>query len=293
VIQCSCSRPIRDSAFLCRWCTEALEKLLAEIPALASDLDTTWTRTSRTGGRGLGIVVRSADRPVPWDDRASRIAKELKAHLVGWANLCQEFRIRPEGPACRQCSHRSCAMLRSFTPPADTAESLARYLLASLPALRHRPEVTECADQLAAVVGRAEAVIDRPAEQTFFGPCGAIDYWPDGEPILCAARCPADLYGPEKATEVTCESCGAPHNVTTLRAFLLGEAQDQLVTAADLSKFLSAYGEPLTADRIRKWSERGLLVAHGKDRAGRPTYRVSEAVDRLSQMNATRRAQSA
>jgi hypothetical protein len=292
---CSCTRPIRDSAFLCRECTGTLEKHLAELPALAADLDTTRTRTSRIGGRGLGIVVRSSDRPVPWNDRASRLVTELATTLASWTRRAVELRQRPPGPACGRCSHPSCGMLRSYDPPAgDSVPALSSFLLAALPTLRHLPEVTALADDVESITRRGADVVDRPADQTYFGPCGAMDYWPEGGPILCTARCPGDLYGPEDAKHLTCTTCGAEHDVTAVRAYLLSEAQDQLVTAADLSKFLSAYGEPLTAERIRQWASRGLLVAHGKDRGGRPLYRVSEAVDRLTQIQATRRrAQSA
>lgn len=290
---CSCSRPIRDSTFLCSDCTRTLEQRLAELPALAGDLDTTRTRTSRTGGRDVGVVSRSTDRPVPWDDRASRLAVELKALAVTWVHHCQSFRVRPPGPTCERCSHRSCAHLRSYRAPADVVESLAGYLLASLPALRHRPEVTELADQMETMRARVSRVIDRPAELNFFGPCGAMDYWPDGEPVLCSAPCTGELYGEAAASALTCQTCGAEHDVQVVRRYLLAEAQDQLVTAADLSKFLTAYGEPLTAERIRQWASRGLLVPHAKDRAGRPVYRVSEAVERLSALATRGSARSA
>jgi hypothetical protein len=290
---CSCSRPIKDHAFLCLECTRTLERHLAEVPALAADLETTRTRTSRTGGRGIGIVVRSADRPVPWDDRASRVATELKALLVAWARLCQDVRERPDGPACRRCSHPSCAMLRSHDAPGDSVESLSQYLLASLPTLRHRPEVVAMADDLHRFRERAAKVIDRPAEETYYGPCGAIDYWPDGHPIYCSARCEADLYGVEDETELTCRACQAVHNLSNRRAMLLLEAQDRDVTASDLSKFLTAYGEPLTAERIRKWAERGQIIPRRRDPAGRPLYRVGDAVRLLSELNTPRRERSA
>jgi hypothetical protein len=286
---CSCSRPIKNSAFLCEVCTKVLEKRLAEMPALAEDLDTTRTRTSRIGGQNVGVVVRGSERPVPWNDRAARMAVALKALVTTWAQHALELRQRPGGPVCRRCTHRSCCALRTYDPPtADSVAALSRYLLGTLPTLRHLPEVTQLADEVDAMVERISKVIDRPQELTYYGPCGSMDYWPDGTLILCSARCPADLYGPDGAEKLTCTVCAAEHDVTTVRAYLLSEAEDQLVTAADLSKFLSAYGEPLRAERIRQWASRGLLVAHGSDRAGRPLYRVSEAVDRLTQIEQRR-----
>jgi hypothetical protein len=284
---CSCSRPITDSAYLCRSCTDTLEQHLAELPALAAEIETTRVRQSRMGGQAIGIVVRSANRPVPWNDKAATLANALKVKLVGWVRLCQSWQVRPEGPACRICPHRTCILLRS--DPAETVEGLSGYLLAALPALRHRPEVVECVDSLTAIAKAAEGVIDRRAEQTFYGPCGSVDYIGENPDPQCVP-CPTDLYGPADAQRLVCDRCAAEHDVADVRAYLIRAAQDQLVTAADLSKFLTAYGEPITFDRIRKWVEREQLVPHGRDAAGRPTYRVSEAADLLASMNQRRKA---
>lgn len=287
-----CGRPVRD-AVLCATCTAKVEKDLAELPALATDLDITRTRTSRTGGRALGIVVRSHDRPMPWDDRAARVARDLVKHLDRWVQISRQTPLL--GPRCTAgpCPHRTCQLLRSRSPRNGSISALAEHLVGKLPVLRQRQDITDLARQTRALIERAKLVIDRPQDLTFYGPCGAIDYWPDGDPILCAARCPADLYGEDQATELTCGTCGAEHDVTAVRVALLLEAEDQLVTAADLSKFLSVYGEPISAERIRQWASRGLIEPHGTDKAGRPVYFVRDAVDRLAQVNQARRKASA
>ncbi len=286
---CSCSRPITDHAYLCRECSGTLEKHLAELPALADDLETTRTRQSRTGGRGIGIVVRDAERPVPWDDRAARVANRLRTSLVSWVRLCEDWRVTPEGPACRMCAHPSCGAIRTTRPPENTVQAMSRYLLGALPALRHRPEVTECADEMHAAVVAVESVIDRRPELTFYGPCGSVEYL-DGAPDPASVPCPADLYGPEKASELVCESCATKHRVDDVRAYLLEQAHDRLATPVVLSRFLTAYGVALTDERIRKWVERGQLVAHGTDASGKAVYRISEVIDLLAKMNERKRA---
>jgi hypothetical protein len=273
---CSCSRPIKDSAFLCSECSKTLEKHLAEVPALAADLETTRTRTSRTGGRGIGIVVRDAERPVPWNDKAARLADEFKALLVGWARICQDFRVRPEGPACRRCAHSSCSMLRSYTPPVDTAQSLSAYLLASLPALRHRPEVTAMADELYRFRERAAKVIDRPAERTYAGPCReeVEAYGDHGE-----ACCLAELHVSVDERTAVCPYCAAEHDVAIRKQWLLAVAESQLVTVAELVRLLAFTDQPVPRATVDSWVRRRRLVQHG---SGEPAlYRVGDALSLL------------
>jgi hypothetical protein len=291
---CSCSRPIKDHAYLCHECTATVEKHLGDMPALAEDVETTRTRTSRTGGQGIGIVVRSAERPVPWDNRASRVADEIKAVLVSNSRMAADTRPPVEGPACRRCRHPSCALIRSVAEPDDTVEALSRYLLASLAAFRHRPEVTALADDLDRLTRLVAFVIDTPVEQTYYGPCGSIDVWPDGSPRLCVPRCSGDLYGDPDATAVNCQRCGASHDVPALREVLLDEAQEMLVTAPELSRFLSLYGEPITVDRIHQWASRGQIVSHGSipspgQRKPQPLYKVCEVRQLLARMDASAR----
>lgn len=279
---CSCSRPITDHAFLCRDCTTTLERQLGDIPALAADLEVTRTRQARIGSQPLGIIVRSSETPIPWNDRASRALARFRATLVGWVRVCEDWRVTPEGPACRVCQHPTCATVRATRAPDDTWQGMSAYLLAALPAFRHRPEVTACADDLDAATKAVESVVDRRPELTFYGPCGSVDY-ADDLPVPGSVPCPADLFGDKEATEVVCEVCAAVHKVSDVREFLVKAAQDRLATAVELSKFLTLYGEPLTAERIRKWAERGQLASHGRNAAGSPLYRVSEAVARLTE----------
>lgn len=290
---CSCSRPITDEGFLCYPCTETLRRNLGDVPALEDELETTRTRQSKTGGPGIGIVVRDSERPVPWNERASRAIGDLRVRLHGWVRLCQDFRIRPEGPECASCVHPTCVYLRSLAAPDDTLAGMSRYLLASVSALRHRPEVTECADDIDAAVRGVEKVIDRKPEQVFYGPCGSVEYI-DGEPDPNCEPCPADLYGQAEATDLTCEACATPHKVEDIRRHLMDAAQDRLATAAELSRFLTHFGQvdtskPLTAERIRKWASRRtedsppVLLAHAQDKDGRPLYRVGDVVKLLTE----------
>lgn len=282
---CSCGQPIKDHGFLCPTCTSKVEKHLAEVPALADDLETTRTRTSRTGDRGVGVVARSADRPVPWNDKAARLSDELKTLLVGWTRVCLDFRVLDvEGPSCRGCSHPSCATIRSFAPPANTVQALADYLRMSLPALRHRPEITALADDLHRFRERAARVIDRPADRTYAGPCREpIDAHGDAGEACCLA----ELHVLVGERTVVCPHCAAEHEVAVRKRWLLEVAEGQLATVAELVRLLAFVDHPVPRSTLDSWVKRGRLVQHG---AGDPAlFRVGDAIDLL----VARKSQSA
>lgn len=255
----ACTRPVADSAYLCQGCTDRLARDLGDIGALAEEVQTTRLRQSRTGGQATGVLSRSSEKPLPWDERAAEVADVLRSTVVAWARVVAEERGR--------------------RLPENTMTDLGRYLLANLEWLRHHDAADECADEIGHVVALARRTVDRHQERAYAGPCRAdLDQTETDGPACCTA----ELYVQRGARTVDCPHCGSQHDVDARHRWLLGIAADQLVTATDLSRFLSAYGEPLTAERIRQWAARGLLVPHGKDQRGRPTYLVRDAVERLA-----------
>lgn len=270
---CVCGRPVADNARLCAnrkdrngvdvSCTGRLERDLGDLGALADELQTTRLRQSRTGGQATGVLSRSYERPLPWDERAAVTADLLRSTVVAWVRIVLDER----GGRC----------------PQNTVKDMATFLMSQLEWIRHADQTVEMPDEIRHVATEARRVVDIAPDRLYIGPCDPDGRW--GE-----LPCPTDLYARQGATETACPTCELVWNVENRRQVMLEAAQDRLVTAADLSKFLSAYGEPLTADRIRKWVEREQLVPHGRDSAGRPTYRVSEATDLLASMNERRKA---
>jgi len=74
------------------------------------------------------------------------------------------------------------------------------------------------------------------------------------------------------------------------REWLLEAAEDRLERAAHIAQAVTDLGSPISADRIRKWAERGRLVPHATDGRGRPLYRVGDVTELLR--NEPRKAMS-
>jgi hypothetical protein len=285
-VTCACGQPVKD-AYVCSDCARQLAKDLGDIPALAEDLAVTRTRQSRLGGRGAGVVVRSEERPLPWDERAARVTVSLQRALLSWVQLVSPLCHVPRlaGPACSSCSHPTC---RAVRPPAVRTDadilSMSRWLLGQVEWLRHHPLGSQAVKDLGRAVSAARTAIDRPEDRVFLGICSAIR---DGGDL-----CPVDVYAIVGETTAKCPSCGASHVVEDRRRKLLHVVDGQLLSATDLSRILTLYGQPVTQDRIWKWKERGRIAPHGVNAAGDPIYLVSEVRDLVAAI-ATRQQKAA
>lgn len=271
----ACGRPVADQARLCSrpprgpqdrgGCAEHLERELSEVPALAEEVQTTRLRQSRTGGAPIG-GGHTSERPLPWDDRPVQAAHACRQALADWTMLV--------------------VAQRGARMPAGTLTGMSRFLAAHLEWLRHRDEAADAKQQIEQAVRRLRASVDRRAELQFVGPCRSVDYDEHGQPVEDCEPCPADVYVRAGARVAVCQVCRTEHDVAGRRAWMLDEAQDQLVTAAELSRFLTVYGEHVTPDRIAKWAERGRLAVRGHrpavgERRGAALFRVGDARELL------------
>lgn len=251
-----CGRPVADNAYICQRCTERLEYAISEAPAYAAELETTRLRQSRTGSAGVGVLSRSYEKPLPWDEHAAETANHLRAILVSWARLISED--------------------RGVDLP--SAPHLATWLLGHVEWLRHQSFADDVLDEITTAVASARHAVDLRPELAYAGPCRAEVEVEDG----VHACCTADLYVPTGQAAVRCKECSAEHDVASRQRWLLDAVQDQLAHAGMLSSAVSRLGQSVTSSMIRNYAARGRIVAHGLDLKGRPLYRVGDLLDLLA-----------
>lgn len=243
--ECRCGRPLRDNAACCDHCVWTLEKALGDVAALDEELEVTITRQ-----RGIPTEGGSASREtsLPWHEKASDARRNLKALLVSWTRLCAEER------------------LTARRLPDDNLASIARWLLWVLPALGRHDAGPDAVDEITDAVAECRRVIDKAPERWYAGPCD----------------CGADLYAKRRTGIVACRECEVQYDVEERRDWLLGEAEDRLANAATIARAVSWLGaEPLTSATVRKWAQRGRLLAKGHDGRG-PLYRIGDAIDLMA-----------
>lgn len=270
-VNCPCGRPMPGDGTICRACLADLERALGDAPWAAAQLTISYSRQSRIGSGDGGR--RSADTPMPYDARSSKLATDLRTTLARWAGtIAQQVGESLEGPMCdRPCRHRSCKTVRGSRTPSGRTADLARWMLCHLELIRRHQAAGRIADDITRLIEAAERCIDRPADLAYSGPCD---------------ECDLDLYGRLGASLVRCRGCGAQYDVTERREWLLAAAEDTLAHAALIARALSRLGTNIQANRLYVWANRGQILAHGTDTHGRPLYRIGDVLDLLARMEA-------
>lgn len=268
-----CGRPSPDGLAVCGACWGRLEVVLGDMTALDADLEAAryGQQTFSRGGRGDDYVPR-------WSDRARAAQHDLRNALTTWVRAVHGERPDEAGPRCVTCWHPSCLRVTASRMPADTATGCSLWLLSHGPAVRRHEAGGELVDELLDSYARGMRAIDRPAERWYAGPCDGLD----------GQHCGADLYARVGARIVACRSCEAEYDVAERREWLLDIAEDELLTAAEMSRALPVLaGREVTSSMIRGYAARGRLLRRsvapeGADVTdGRALYRVGDVIDLL------------
>ena len=154
-----------------------------------------------------------------------------------------------------------------------SVQTVLRFLAANAGWLAHRQEAWEAFDELHHAIGLVEQAIDTSPVRIFLGPCEV---------------CGRDMHAPPTAHEVECRPCALVYPIEGRREAMLSEASDRLHGASDVAAYLTTYGEPIDAARIRQWKRRGRLEAKGEDARGNPLFRLGDVLELLRSMSDAR-----
>lgn len=307
-------RPVHTAGNLCAACWADLEHDLAELAeSLLYDLERTLAGLTRTGGSPIGIVVRTAERGLGFDERAGDLLRQLHNALGGWVRVVYEDEIQPRA-ICSLClvdraKHAHGPMplpsrhpyglsykpqdWNLVKPPlavADRTNCLALWLGIHEQEVRRHEAVGELWQEIHDLAEQARHITDRRPDRRYLGVCSAhidtLDGGGDAHPGVPPqpVYCDADLYVTnDLASTVDCRQCGTRHHVEHRRAVLLDAVGDQLATAAEISKAIAEYdGREVTVERIRQWYSRGKIAQHPPRKGERwPRYRVGDVRDIL------------
>lgn len=281
-----CRAPTADGAQLCTRCTYELAKALRSVPGLLEDLMVSLTRQDRlTGGGGHRGAHDAA--PLPRLDIPDAV-HELGNALTTWARVVAEghrMRVDVRGPALAAWTAklpRRVDPARIKLGPLTSLELAACWLAEHVQLIRAHPAARQAHSEITGAITKARSKVDRRAPLAYRGQC-----W----------ECDAELRAAPRAAIVTCPSCGERHNGPKLRAWLLDQAEDHLVTAAELSAALTALSEKSVAvGTIHSWRSRGQLAPHAwlhqarfvvprpLHTRDRPLYRVGDARPLVKQL---------
>jgi hypothetical protein len=235
---------------------------LERVPGLIEDLEVTLTRQARIGERH---GPRSAELPLPYHLAASVDLETLRDGLGMW---CKTI-----------ATHRGVTVDAEQEPAA-----LTMWLLRWTGEIARHDDAGELFGDITAMIRAGRRTVDLPPERKYVGPCDGHQATTELE-----AYCGQDLYvtvRPGQLPEhVTCatDGCGARYPMQARRVWLLEQAYDRLLTAAEMSRAISELipGKPISPNRIAQWAARGKItkyLPHPKDPHKKPRFRVEDII---------------
>lgn len=255
-----CTRPV-DGVTVCADDMAEHDDRLDHLAVIAAALEDRFLKAQQFSVAGLGNR-RPDESPLPFDQAASRVRRQLLRALVRWGHAFDE--VDPFGYPARLGYAR--------VPPSVT--HLVEHLR------RHREFIAvsvlgaQAVDDIRQAYNHALRVVDRPPDLVYLGIC-SMDIQVDGQP----AECDADLYAEWGNDHARCRKCKHQHDVKNRQAVLRVAVKDQLATASDIARGLSGMDIAVTAERIRQWKHRGRLVPHGSTLKDDPLYLVGDVID--------------
>ena len=243
-------RELVNNATICATCEGNLSRALGDLDALLDDLDTALTRQARKRpGRGNGA---SDGPPLPYDERASEAARDIRTLLKDWVSLVAEG-IADEGRFVQ-------------LPMPATAKTLSSWLMHHTHWLAHHDTGPDAYSEIVAAVNNIRRTIDIAPDLIYIGPCG-------GE--LEGIECVEVLYAVEGSETVRCKTCTSIWDIQERITYATAQAEHVTQTAVTISRALTLQGLPLETRRIRVWAHRKLLHPAGTGPRGHPTYVVA------------------
>lgn len=221
--------------------------------SLLDELDVTICGTDKVGGASIGIVSRSSDTPLVFNEKASDLKRDLCNAVQSWARVFAEDN-------------------QHLIFDVATIEDAARWMAGFPNLLASHVAAVEMHADFEALIYRARRAIDRPAQRVYLGECGG----PTGN-----GPCGSALYGIEGKSGARCHDCGTDWLVEARRRTMLGSLEDRLAHSGTLAAIVKANGVPLASSTIRNYARAGKVTAVARDLKGRPLYRVGDVLDVL------------
>lgn len=222
------------------------------LPSLLDELDTTITGDDKIGGTSIGIVVRSAETPLPFKEKASDVKHSLINAIVGWTRLFAE-----DNP--------------HLIFEVSTVEQAAQWMAAFPNLLAGQVAAVEMHSDIRTWVDSATHCIDRPVERTYAGMCTG-----KFEDKDCATR----MFALVDRSIVTCPKCEALYYVDQQWRVMEELLRAKNLPARAIADALKSYANiGINVKTIRSWGRRGQIPSYGTDKHGSLIHNVGETLD--------------
>lgn len=285
-----CGRAVSD-AYCCQICADSARKHLAHIADLTRYADEKRARIgschpSDTGGR-------TAEVPLPFDPRVSKVLNPIKIALHGTARVVLELAPEDVGD--------------DTSPNAESLPSVADWLIQFTDWLRHQDFGAEEFDTFERASGNVLRLFDRPPDKLYVGQCRAED----DEGKLCPEMLYVEVNGRGEAESavINCPRCKTQHDVGQRREQLWEALENYLATTKEISRMCRRLIDgDVSVRMLQIYAKHGFLIQQGErvefDSMGRrrkvATYRIGDVkpavdlwVDYLTEQRTKKRKRKA
>lgn len=257
---CRCGRPTRDDAWLCDGCVDSLERALSDCAWLDEELDTTISRQRSAGQTG---GARSAEKPLPFHEKAAEAKRTLHGLLASWVRFADEEGVRG----------------KPNWYPQDNLVSMSRWLLHVTRGLAFHDIAPDAHDEITDAVRQCDRIVFwKRKQRTYLGTCAQTVRDEDGEVVNLS--CGGEVYAEEGEPVGHCDECEQGVTVVVRQAELNRELHDRLFTAAELARVAVVLGLDVPRETVRRkvnhWREKKRIEQKGTADNGDPTFRYGD-----------------
>lgn len=235
-----CDSTLRRDEYLCRRCTVKAEHAVADLPALAAELDRTISRQSTGGNHGHATSGGASRLPLNLG------ALEKRNHEQLLTVAACELGYRPN--------------------PVNLVGTVFA-ILADVSLIQYRPDGPELARSIHRAVAEWRAAIDNHEDRVFAGRCNDCGQQMYARPNSKTFRCPT-------------RGCDAEYDTGEQLRYVLDQIRETLWPLDSIRQFARNQLDVHTnTTTVRSWRHRGQLVPKGLDHDGRELFRVGDYLD--------------
>lgn len=261
-----CHRQWRNS-YVCATCVKDTREHLDTITTLMAHVDekrARWTGIDYRQGPS-----RSADKPLPYDPRVTKVTSPIITGLRGLHDVIAEG-----------------IGWHTALAPGSTVPTVATYINTHLDWLAGQPEGEAELRFLHDSADRLHRLFDRPPERLYLGQCGTIRTDDEGD-----WTCDAYVYVERSKTlppHATCPRCKTTIDVNDRRDQFQEQVKLYQATMRELTRLAPLFLEEGVSHRtLKEWTRHGLIRPVGQRREigadarwrDTPTYRIGDLAE--------------
>lgn len=282
-----CGAPERD-AFICRPCTDELERAIGDCTSLLHEVSVLATGQTNVYRSSAPATVHADE--AEWDDEQHSIPAWLRSREGRIALPSTPLMVNLDARDLLADAFDTLLTWASLVGADEiSSRDVVPWLLSHINDARFHEDAAQMHDEITYLHRRMESAVDRSPSRLYAGPC---------QDELDGVKCVRDLYAWPNADEIVCDGyraddggCGAIHTPEDRHHWLVATLDDALLPIDLLRHALPRLLPTLPtvpAATWRSWVHRKTIIAHTAIN-GTPLYRGGDVIELISTIESRQR----